>query len=190
MEYQTLVIKGMVCGRCIMAVKEELKSVGFKPLKISLGQVSYISDKEQSLEQLEKKLLKLGFAIRQPKNATIATDVKAILNEIYSGNFDFPEMFRIPQFLSERLELDYLQIRKAFVNEEKKTIEQYAIECKINKVKELLVYSAFSVPEIAFRLNYSSVAHLSTQFKQHTGLTLSFFRDIRHQKSNSIFSMN
>jgi AraC-like DNA-binding protein len=173
-----------------MAVEEELNSAGFKPLKISLGEISYINESDQSLVELEKRLVKLGFAIRQPKKAGIVNEVKAILIEVYSGDFDFPERFRIPQLLSERMKLDYEQIRKAFVDKEKKTIEQYAIEYKINKVKELLVYSPFSVSEIAFKLNYSSVAHLSAQFKQQTGLTLSFFRQIRQQKANRIFSMN
>jgi AraC-like DNA-binding protein len=88
------------------------------------------------------------------------------------------------------LQKDYETISDAFIATEKKTIEQYIIEYRINKVKEFLVYSNLTLSDIAFKLNFNSVAHLSTQFKQQTGLTPSFFRDIKKQKAERAFSKN
>jgi AraC-like DNA-binding protein len=88
------------------------------------------------------------------------------------------------------LQKDYDVVSDAFIATEKKTIEQYIIQFRINKIKEYLVYTDLTLADIAFRLNFSSVAHLSAQFKQQTGLTPSFFKNIRRQKSETLFSPN
>ena len=117
-------------------------------------------------------------------------EIKQFVAQVYSGDFDFPERFRFSEFVKQKLQKEYDIISDAFIASEKKTIEQYIIDYRINKVKEFLVYSNFTLSDIAFKLNFTSMAHLSAQFKQQTGLTPSFFRDIRKQKAEKAFSRN
>ena len=105
------------------------------------------------------------------------------MEEVYNGEYDFPHGFRFSRLLAERLDKDYEAISDAFIKIENKTIEQYMIEFRINKVKELLVYSNLTLSDIAFKLNFNSVPHLSTQFKQQTGLTPSYFKELKKAKN-------
>jgi len=191
MEKQTIFIKGMVCNRCLMTVKNELESLGHCSVDVSLGTVSFIRSAEaEDSYELEKRLSMLGFSLLEDKKTKMAKEVKSLIEEVYSGNFDFPVGFRFSKLVAERLGKDYDAISDAFIAVEKKTIEQYIIQYRINKVKEFLVYTTLTLSDIAFRLNFTSVAHLSTQFKQQTGLTPSYFKDIKKQKSASAFSAN
>lgn len=189
-EQQTVYIKGMVCRRCLMTVKTELQELGHTPLHLSLGEVSFISNKTYSHSTLAKRLSLLGFSLLEDKKEKILKGVKQLVEEVYSGNYDFPIRFRFSDLIQKQLQKDYDTISDVFIATEKKTIEQYIIEFRINKVKELLVYTSQPLADIAFSLNFSSVAHLSAQFKQQTGLTPSFFREIRKQKTAAAFSKN
>jgi AraC family transcriptional regulator len=189
MEKQTIFIKGMVCNRCIMTVKNELESLGHRSVSVSLGAVSFISSAAlHAQDELEKRLALLGFSLLEDKKTKMVKAVKALVEEVYSGNYDFPDGFRFSRLLAERLCKDYDVISDAFVAVEKKTIEQHIIEYRINKVKEMLMYTTGTLADIAFRLNFNSVAHLSAQFKQQTGLTPSFFKEIKKQKTEAAFS--
>jgi AraC-like DNA-binding protein len=188
MEPQTIFIKGMVCNRCIMTVETELQQLGHTPVALSLGEVSFIRNEETDDAALEKSLSKLGFRLLEDKKVKMTNQVKQLVEEVYSGDFDFPERFRFSELLKQRLQKDYDAISDAFIATEKKTIEQYIIEYRINKVKEFLVYSNQTLADIAFQLNFNSVAHLSTQFKQHTGLTPSFFKQVKKQKAETALS--
>jgi AraC family transcriptional regulator len=190
MEQQTIFIKGMVCQRCVMTVETELQEMGHTPVKVSLGEVSFITNEAHDLAVLEERLSRLGFDLLEDKKAKMTKKVKQFVEEVYGGDFDFPERFRFSELVKQRLQKDYETISDAFIATEKKTIEQYIIEYRINKVKEFLVYSNLTLSDIAFKLNFNSVAHLSTQFKQQTGLTPSFFRDIKKQKAERAFSKN
>jgi len=191
MEKQTISIKGMVCNRCMMTVKNELESLGHRSVSVSLGAVSFISSTAlHTQDELEKRLSLLGFSLLEDKKVKMVKAVKALIEEVYSGNYDFQDGFRFSRLLTERLCKDYDVISDAFIAAENKTIEQHIIEYRINKVKELLVYTTNTLSDIAFRLNFNSAAHLSAQFKQQTGLTPSFFKEIKKQKTEAAFSEN
>lgn len=190
MEQQTIFIKGMVCQRCLMTVETELKEMGYTPVKLSLGEVSFLANKAHDHVALEEKLFLLGFNLLKDKKAEMVKEIKELIKEIYGGDFDFPERFRFSELAKQHFQKDYNAISDVFIATEKKTIEQYIIEYRIDKVKEFLVYSNLNLSDIAFKLNFNSVAHLSSQFKQHTGLTPSFFREIKKKKAGVIFSSN
>lgn len=190
MEQQTIFIKGMVCNRCMMAIETELLQLGHTPVSLSLGEVSFMPNKVHDDTALEERLTLLGFTLLEDKNVKMTKEVKHLVEEVYGGDFDFPERFRFSDLVRQRLQKDYDTVSAAFIATEKKTIEQYIIEFRINKIKEYLVYTDYTLADMAFRLNFSSVAHLSAQFKQQTGLTPSFFKNIRSQKSETLFSQN
>ena len=190
MNQQTIFLKGMVCNRCLMTVKTELQEMGYTPVKLLLGEVSYISNEAQNPAALEERLTSLGFSLLEDKNVKTTKEVKKLLEKVYSGDFDFPDHFRFPNFIKQQFKKDYDAISDAFIATEKKTIEQYIIDLRINKIKEYLVYTNLTLADIAFKLNFNSIAHLSAQFKQQTGLTPSFFKNIKRQKSETTFSMN
>ncbi|HEV7329439.1 MAG TPA: AraC family transcriptional regulator [Flavisolibacter sp.] len=190
MEQQTIFIKGMVCNRCVMTVETELLQMGHTPVKLSLGEVSFLPNIAHDGTALEERLTLLGFSLLEDKNVKMTKEVKQLVEEVYGGNFDFPERFRFSDLVRQRLQKEYDAVSDAFIATEKKTIEQYIIDFRINKIKEYLVYTDLTLADIAFRLNFNSVAHLSTQFKQQTGLTPSFFKSIRRQKSETVFSQN
>jgi len=181
----------MVCNRCMMTIKNEFESLGHQSVSVSLGAVTFISSAAvHTQDELEKRLSLLGFSLLEDKKARMVKDVKALIEEVYSGHYDFPDGFRFSRLLTERLRKDHDVISDAFIAAEKKTIEQHIIEYRINKVKEMLVYTTSTLADIAFRLNFNSVAHLSSQFKQQTGLTPSFFKEIKKQKAEAAFSTN
>ncbi len=180
----------MVCSRCIMTVKKELESLGHSIIEASLGKVSFISETGSLGVELESKINTLGFSLLENKKMKRSKEVKAMIEKVYSGDFDFPPLFRFSKFVTQALDTDYDELSEAFILFEKKNIEQYIIDFRINKVKELLVYSNYTLADIAFMLNFNSVAHLSKQFKQYTGLTPSFFKEIKKEKAVAAFSEN
>lgn len=183
MEAQTIFLKGMVCNRCVMTVDEALRDLGHTPVKVSLGEISFVAGPHYDPAVLKDKLSALGFTLLEDRNTKVANQVKQLVAEVYNGEFDFPTRFRFTTLVQERLGRDYEGISDAFITAEKKTVEQYMIEYRINKIKEFLVYTDSTLADIAFRLNYSSAAYLSTQFKQHTGLSPFYFREIRKEKA-------
>lgn len=192
MEQQSkLLIKGMVCRRCVMMVKEELERLGYMLLQVELGEVIIENGgKEINREEIAEKLAPLGFGLLDNPKAKLTGDVRALVQEVYSGDFDFPERFRFSILASQRLGKDYNTISDTFIEVERRTVEQYIIDFRINKVKEFLVYTSLTLSDIAFKLNFNSAAHLSSQFKQQTGLTPSYFKEIRKQKAEVMFSEN
>lgn len=182
MRYKTIYLKGMVCNRCLMTVKSELKKLGHTPVKLSLGQVSYVLAESSDDQQLLQRLSSFGFHLLEDKKARLTREVKTIIQMVYNGDFDFPEKFRLANHLKQLFPNDFHSLSNAFISIEKKTIEQYMIEYRMQKVKEFLVYTQLGLSDIAFNLNFNSVAHLSAQFKQQTGLTPSFFKKVRREK--------
>ncbi len=172
----------MVCNRCIMAVQNELDKLGLVTKKIKLGEVTL--DTELSGEEkgnLENALLALGFELIDDRKSQLIEKVKnVIIDQVHHQ--DNPTKHNLSAILSHELHHDYNYLSSLFSEIEGTTIEKYFIAQKIEKVKELLVYDELSLSEIAFRLNYSSVAYLSNQFKKVTGLTPSHFKQIREDK--------
>ncbi len=172
----------MVCNRCIMVVKNELARLGFNPASVILGEVELekdISDHEK--ETIGNHLQTFGFELIDNKKSRIIGQIKSsIIELVHQKNNDLK--INLSDYLSEKLQHGYTYLSNLFSEVEGTTIEKYFIAQKIEKVKELLVYDELTLSEIAFQMNYSSVAHLSNQFKKVTGLTPSHFKNIRTDK--------
>lgn len=170
-----LFIKNMVCPRCIMAVEQILSKLNISYKSVELGKVvldEVISNEKE--EQLVKELQTIGFEWIDEKKDRLTEQIKvAILKIIYD---DIDLKVNLSDYLSDILHLDYTYISNQFSEAEGTTIEKFFIAQKIERVKELLAYNELSLSEISMRLNYSSVAHLSAQFKKVTGVTPSQYR--------------
>ncbi|GAA4800062.1 hypothetical protein GCM10023231_31030 [Olivibacter ginsenosidimutans] len=178
----TLFIKNMVCNRCIMVVQNELDKLGLKAKNIRLGEVTL----EKSPTPEEKKKLTdaldpLGFELIDDRKGRIIEKIKNSIIELVHHQ-DNDAKINLSDMLSDKLHHDYNYLSNLFSEVEGTTIEKYFIAQKIEKVKELLVYNELSLSQIATRLNYSSVAYLSNQFKKVTGLTPSHFKQIKNDK--------
>lgn len=177
---QTIFIKGMVCNRCITTVTNELNRLGIDLDEVNLGEVKLaVKDPFSDYEALNNKLIPLGFEVLENKRTKLVKQVKNIVAQVYSGDYDFPYHFRISDILAKSLGRDYEYISHQFSAEEGTTIERYVIDYRIEKIKEFLAYTSLSLADISFRLGFSSVAHLSRQFKQVTGLNPSHCKQIR-----------
>lgn len=169
-------IRNMVCPRCIAAVQQQLQTAGLEPLQVKLGEVVLAeAPTVTQKEALRKGLQQLGFELLDDVRAQQIQKIKDIVVQHvhYSEDSKFP----FADILARELHRDYSYLSKLFSETEGITIEQYVILQKIERVKELLVYNEKSLSEIAFQLRYSSVAHLSAQFKKVTGLTPSAFKE-------------
>ena len=177
-----LYIKNMVCNRCIMVVKNEIEKFGFQALNITLGEVELkkeVTDEEKHL--FNQHLKTLGFEIIDDKKSRLIGQIKSSIIEIvHQQNSELNS--NLSDYLSTKLHHDYTYLSNLFSEVEGTTIEKYFIAQKIEKVKELLVYDELSLSEIAHQMNYSSVAYLSNQFKKVTGLTPSYFKNIKADK--------
>lgn len=182
MNVKKLYIKNMVCDRCKMVVKSELEKLGVDISNIDLGEVELnkpINDKQKDL--ISTALAPLGFELIDDKKSRLIEQIKTLIIELVHYNNNGLKI-NLSDYLSEKLHHEYNYISNLFSEIEGTTIEKYFIAQKIEKVKELLVYDELSLSEIAFRLNYSSTAHLSSQFKKVTGLTPSHFKEIKMNK--------
>ena len=172
----------MVCDRCIMVVQNELKKLRIEISNIKLGEVileNELSDTKKL--NLQKTLLSLGFELIDNKKSRIIEQIKnQIIDLVHNKNGDIKT--NLSEVLSSELNHDYKYLSNLFSEIEGTTIEKYFIAQRIEKVKELLVYDELSLSEIAYKLNYSSVAYLSNQFKKVTGLTPSHFKQIKDNK--------
>lgn len=178
----TLIIKNMVCDRCILVVRNELQKLGFGVEQIKLGEVR--TKEEVTLDkkaEIGRVLTDLGFELIDDKKSMLIERIKNIIIDLvhYRDN-DIKE--KLSEILSKELHHDYNYLSGLFSEVEGITIEKYFIAQKIEKVKELIVYDELSLSEIAFRMNYSSVGYLSNQFKKVTGLTPSHFKQIKDDK--------
>ena len=176
-------IKNMVCGRCIMAVRQELERLGLQYKNVHLGQVelSAVANKQQ-LKQLKERLEEHGFELLDDKRSQVVEKVKNTIIELihHSDGSDFN--LKLSAHLEEIIGLDYHYLSTLFSSVEGITIERYTILQRIERVKELMMYNEKSLTEIAFELGYSSVQHLSQQFKKVTGLTPSAFKNLGEKR--------
>ena len=171
----------MVCDRCKTAVKTEFEKLGFNTVSVSLGEVEIASPSitvAQS-DALKSALQKLGFELLEDKKQQLTEQIKAVIIEL-AHYTDITLKINLSAYLSQKLNLEYAYLSTIFSEIENNTIEQYFIQQKIERVKELLTYGEKSLSEIAFLLNYSSVAHLSAQFKKVTGQTPTAYKTIQH----------
>ncbi len=172
-----LAIKNMVCDRCIMVVRQQLENAGFQVEEISLGSAQIHPEPDSvQLSAISSALKLLGFELIDNEKDRITQRVKDLIIEKvhYSDLADARLSFS--DYLSDQLNKDYTYISRMFSESEDTTIEKFIIQQKIAKVKELLEYGELNLNEIAFKMGYSSSAHLSAQFKSVTGLTPSQFK--------------
>jgi len=177
----------MVCNRCIMVVQNELVGLGYTIRAIELGEVT-LNEKlsETSINQISQVLTDNGFELIDGKKSRIINRIKTLLIEFIHYDKEKPEHMNLSNFLAKEIGHDYSYLSNLFSSVEGITIEKYLINQKIEKVKELLVYDELSLNEISYQLGYSSVQHLSNQFKKITGLTPSHFKKIKNKKRNPL----
>ncbi|MFV8268579.1 helix-turn-helix domain-containing protein [Flavobacterium sp. GT2N3] len=174
-----LAIKNMVCDRCKMVVKSELEKMGIFPVSVELGEVELLENfKENQKQELQIKLQSLGFELLEDKTTILTEKIKClIIDLVHHQNNKLKTT--LSHYLSEQLVQDYSALSSLFSEVQGTTIEHYFIAQKIEKVKELLMYKELTLSEIAIKLNYSDVAHLSNQFKKITGVTPSHFKQLK-----------
>lgn len=169
-----------------MVVKAALKKLKLHTIQVELGEVEIEEElNAEGRKKLNEVLLKLGFEIIDSKKSKIIENIKRLIITLVQQDKAYLKN-NLSDFLSGKLSLDYNYISNLFTEVEGTTIEQFFISQKIEKAKELLVYEELSLSEIAFELNYSSVAHLSKQFKKVTGLSPSHFKTLKEKKRNPI----
>tara|TARA_R110001583_G_scaffold8896_2_gene41958 strand:- start:5265 stop:5804 length:540 start_codon:yes stop_codon:yes gene_type:complete len=179
----------MVCPRCIETVREIFNKLNIETSYIKLGEVSIsenINDSQKT--QLEEELATRGFELLEDHSSKTIVQIKAIVVEQIHYNKESLTV-NFSTFLSEKLNQDYTALSKLFSSVEGVTIEKYILKQKIEKVKELIVYNELNLSEIAFQLDYSSVAHLSSQFKKETGMTPSAFKKLEKRDRNTLDSI-
>jgi YesN/AraC family two-component response regulator len=177
-----LLIKNMVSLRCKMIVRSELEKLGLHAIILELGEVE-ITEEFNSLQQesLKIALIKYGLELMEDKKSMLIERIKNIVVEMIHYS-DQPPVLNFSSYLSEKLNYDYNYLSNLFSEVKGTTIEHYIIAHKIERAKELLIYNELTLTEIAEKLHYSNVAHLSNQFKKVTGLTPTFFKNMKHKR--------
>jgi AraC-like DNA-binding protein len=172
----------MVCIRCKMVVKSELEKLGLHYTVVELGEAEIKEDiSTDKRDQLNVALKKSGLELMDDKKSMLIEKIKNIIIELVHYSEDQLKI-NLSAYLSEKLNYDYTYLANLFSEVQGTTIEKFFINHKIEKVKELLVYDELNLKEIAFKLHYSSVSHLSSQFKKVTGLTPSHFKQIKQKR--------
>ncbi len=188
-----LYIKHMVCDRCIMVVREQLEKAGLCPVSVRLGEAEFPGElTDEDVAKAKSVLEPLGFGFIDDKKRLLAEQIKqAIIGLVHkdslteAANEDGLKM-NLSDYLSGKLHCDYKYLSGIFSDQENVTIEQYYIAQKVERVKELLVYGELSLTEIAYRMNYSSVAYLSAQFRRITGFSPTEFRKIKGDRRTPV----
>lgn len=185
-------IKNMVCGRCIKVVREEFENLGLQIKNIQLGDVEVVNDEAKlDMQKISNVLVENGFELLDNRNSRIIEKVKvSIINMIKTVDEGEDLNINFSKYLAEETGLNYHYLSSLFSSLEGTTIEQYIIHLKIEKVKEMLVYDELTLSEIAYRFGYSSVQHLSNQFKKITGLTPSYFKSLKHKTRQPLDSIH
>jgi len=177
-----LYIKYMVSIRCKMVVKEELNKLKIPYVIVDLGTVDLMDDlSAMQHNNLKNALLKSGLELMDDKKSVLIEKIKNVIIEMVHYTDELPKL-NYSDYISEKLNQDYTHISKIFSEVKGITIEQFIIAHKIERVKELILYDELNLTQISYMLNYSSVSHLSRQFKKVTGLTPSFFKQLKDKK--------
>lgn len=183
---EKLFIKNMVCNRCVLVVQQELEKLNIEFDTVQLGEVNLkepLNDKKKTA--FSEKMLQLGFELIDDQRSLLIEKIKAKIIALVHYTTE-PTKENMSVILAEELGHDYSYLSKLFSEVEGTTIEKFLIAQKIEKVKELLMYDELTLNEIAYQLNYSSVAYLSNQFKKITGLTPSHFKKVKENRRKSL----
>ena len=176
----------MVSSRCKMVVKEELRKLGLHFIIVDMGEIDIMENITAAQhEQLKSALLISGLELMDDKKAVLIEKIKNLIIEMVYYSNDLPKI-NLSDYLCEKLNYEYTYLAKLFSEVQGTTIEKFIISHKIERVKELIIYDELSLTEITWKLHYSSVAHLSNQFKKNTGLSPSHFKKLKVRRRNSI----
>lgn len=177
--FMKIYIQNMVCTRCKMVVKTELERLGFHDIIVSLGEAEIKEDiSAEQLAGLRTALKKTGLELMDDKKSILVEKIKSIIIEMVHFS-DYQIKINLSDYLTEKLNYNYTYLANLFSEVKGISIEQFFLTHKIEKVKELLIYDDLNLTEIAWKLHYSSVAHLSNQFKKMTGITPTAFKNLR-----------
>ncbi|WP_445384729.1 helix-turn-helix domain-containing protein [Robiginitalea sp. IMCC44478] len=186
-------IKNMVCARCISSVNQIFTDAGFEPININLGEV-YLEQPltQDQISTIQIELEKTGFEFINDKTSQLIENIKKLIIQEIHHSECYNENIQWSKHLMENVHYDYNYLSRLFSTTVGITIEQYIILQKIEKVKELLCYQELSLKEISYKLGYSSVAHLSGQFKKVTGMTPTIFKKqtVNHKMRVKIDQIN
>ncbi len=176
----------MVSNRCKMVVKEALTKMGLHFVIVDLGEIEIMENltDDQRME-LKKMLFKVGLELMDDKKAMIIERIKNVIIEMVH----YPDVHikvKFSNYLSEKLNYDYTYMANLFSEVQGTTIEQFIISHKVERIKELIIYGELNITEIAHRMNYSNLAHLSSQFKKVTGLSPSHFKKLKDKRRSPI----
>ena len=181
-----LFIKYMVSNRCKMLVKEELKKLGLHFVVVDLGEVDIMETLTlYQRSQLKEALLESGLELMDDKRAVLIEKIKTVIINMVHHSDEIPKM-NFSNFLSEKLNQDYTYLSNLFSEVQGTTIEHFIIAHKTERIKELIIYDELNITDIARKVNYISVAHLSSQFKKVTGLSPTHFKQLKVKKRSPI----
>lgn len=182
-------IKYMVSIRCKMVVKAELDQLGIHYGAVDLGEVMiHGSISAEQRERLKTELAKSGLELMDDKKAMLIEKIKNVIVEMVHYNDEIPRV-KNSEYISAKLDFDYTYLANMFSEATGTTIEHFIIAHKIERAKELMLYDELNLTEISYKLNYSSVSHLSSQFKKITGLTPTFFKHLKRKKRKPLESL-
>ena len=176
----------MVCIRCQMIVKAELEKIGLPYVYVRIGEADIIGEvRPEQLDQLNINLKKSGLLLMDNKKSVLVEKIKNAIIELVHYTDDQIKV-NLSDFLSSELNYDYTYLANLFSEVKGITIEKFYLTHKIEKVKELIVYDELNLSEIAYKMHYSSVAHLSNQFKKYTGLTPTHFKELKNKRRETL----
>lgn len=176
----------MVSNRCKMAVKEELKKLKLHYMVVDLGEVEIMENiSMEQRQQLKLALLDSGLELMDDKKSMLIEKIKNVIIEMVHHSTENIKI-NFSDYLSQKLSHDYTYLSNLFSEVQGTTIEQFIISHKTERIKELIIYGELNITEIAWKMNYSSVAHLSSQFKKVTGLSPSHFKQLKDKRRNPI----
>ena len=179
-------VKNMACESCKVVVKKALDELEIPTVRVELGEIETredVSDDEK--RQLNTKIKKVGLELLEKKQGVLIEKIRQVMIDYVYKSDDKPHI-KFSVLLSEELDHSYMYLSNFFSEVEATTIEQFIIALKIERIKELIIFGEYSLSEIAFKLHYSSVAHLSAQFKKITGLTPSHFKKLKEHRRITI----
>ena len=179
-------IKYMISLRCKMLVKDELLKIGVKYVNLELGMVEILEDiTSEQRKLLKENLLKSGLVLLDDKKSILIEKIKTVITEMIHYSDELPKV-NYSDYISEKVGNDYTYLANTFSDVKGITIQQFIIIHKIERVKELLIYDELNLTQIAFKMHYSSVGHLSNQFKKVTGLTPSFYKQLKDKRKANL----
>ena len=180
----TVFIRNMVCNRCKMIVEREFQNAGLKPMSLELGLVELDEEpSDETLDQLQTKLQSYGFDIIEERNAKLVSQLKSFVIGLVQNEKLEDNALPLSKLIEKQFHKDYDALSRLFSSMEQTTLEKFFIAQKIEKVKEWLAYDEMPLKEMAVKLGYSSTAHLSNQFKQHTGMSPAEFRRSKQHRT-------